>query len=154
MPNSDNSSSTSTDASSSNVPNLDVETGTQGNTIKNAFDPPKSEAFNEERWRERTRTYLALGLFLSIGFTQLSVFFYLFTPAILQLAGKEKKDNKDLKDNIVKLNNSAFVYVVKDDKEDNNKDSRELVTLVWTSQVTLIGSALGFYFAANKEANK
>lgn len=32
----------------------------------------------------------------------------------------------------------------------DNQTSRELITLIWTSQATLVGSALGFYFGNQK----
>lgn len=30
---------------------------------------------------------------------------------------------------------------------------RELITIIWTSQVTLVGSALGFYFGSERDSN-
>ena len=41
---------------------------------------------------------------------------------------------------------AAFVtYAPSGEKADND---RELITLIWTSEVTLVGSALGFYFGS------
>lgn len=37
-----------------------------------------------------------------------------------------------------------YVFTVKD----KDPESRELITLIWTSQVTLASSALGFYFGS------
>jgi hypothetical protein len=38
-------------------------------------------------------------------------------------------------------------------KDDKNQTNKEIITLIWTSQVTLIGSALGFYFASSKDSD-
>jgi hypothetical protein len=47
----------------------------------------------------------------------------------------------------------AYIWSIKDTKDSNVealKNSRELITLVWTSQVTLTSGALAYYFASNK----
>lgn len=50
----------------------------------------------------------------------------------------------------------TFLLIVVDkilitlDENQDNQTSRELITLLWTSQATLVGSALGFYFGNQK----
>jgi len=47
----------------------------------------------------------------------------------------------------------AYIWSIKDTKDSNTealKNSRELITLLWTSQVTLTSGALAYYFASNK----
>ncbi|BDI17769.1 hypothetical protein ANSO36C_35710 [Nostoc cf. commune SO-36] len=152
-PNSDENPSTSTNLTSSDSSDLDLVTETAKG--ESNYDPHKvKKVFDGEKWRESTRTFLAIALLLNIALTQLSVILYLFIPNVISLVTKDKNDDskeKDLNRNLVKLSNSTFVYVVDNDKEDKSKDSRELITLIWTSQVTLVGGALGFYFAASKE---
>ena len=44
-----------------------------------------------------------------------------------------------------------YIWLSKDSKDTEGiKSSRELITLIWTSEVTLVSGALGFYFASNK----
>ncbi|PZV13430.1 MAG: hypothetical protein DCF20_15480 [Pseudanabaena sp.] len=44
-----------------------------------------------------------------------------------------------------------YIFSTKDSKEsESTKSSKELLTLVWTSEVTLVSGALGYYFASNK----
>lgn len=40
------------------------------------------------------------------------------------------------------------VFVAFAPQGENTKNNRELLTLIWTSEVTLVGSALGFYFGS------
>lgn len=50
----------------------------------------------------------------------------------------------------------TFLLIVTDkvlvalDRKTDSQASRELITLIWTSQATLVGSALGFYFGNQK----
>jgi hypothetical protein len=47
----------------------------------------------------------------------------------------------------------AYIWSTRDIKDSNTealKNSRELITLLWTSQVTLTSGALAYYFASNK----
>ena len=44
-----------------------------------------------------------------------------------------------------------YIYWNKDSKDTEGlKSSKELLTLIWTSEVTLVSGALGFYFASSK----
>ena len=44
-----------------------------------------------------------------------------------------------------------YMVLTKDSKEsESTKSSKELLTLIWTSEVTLVSGALGYYFASNK----
>lgn len=132
---------------------IDVVTNTEDKA--DTVSPIESKKFDGNKWRERTRTILAIILFINIGLTQLSVIGYLFLPTVISLISKGKGDDKEQKDlskNLVKLSNSTFVYVVDSDKDDKNQTDKEIITLMWTSQVTLIGGALGFYFASSKDS--
>jgi hypothetical protein len=132
----------------SSVPDLDSVTKTEDR--KSVYRPPETKAFDGERWREGTRTFLSFALFISIGLTQLLVSAFVAAPILLPFfVASEKHKQKGDDSKVVKLGDSTFIYVVKN--EDEGKDGKELITLIWTSQVTLIGGALGFYFAANKE---
>ncbi len=42
----------------------------------------------------------------------------------------------------------AGLFVTFAPESKNTEDNRELLTLIWTSEVTLVGSALGFYFGS------
>ncbi|NDJ24790.1 hypothetical protein GS682_24730 [Nostoc sp. B(2019)] len=146
----DENSGTSADCGSTNVPDLDSVTKTEDR--QSDYRSPETKVFDGERWRESTRTFLSLALFLSICLTQILVLAFVSAPLLLPFvvpSEKSKEQNEDK--NVVKLGDSAFIYVVKNEEE--GKASKELITLIWTSQVTLIGSALGFYFAANRDNN-
>jgi hypothetical protein len=151
VPNPDDSNEnlgTSAESGSTNVPDLDSVTKTEDR--KSDYRSPETKVFDGERWRESTRTFLSLALFLSICLTQILVLAFVSAPLLLPFVvpGEKSKEENEEK-NVVKLGNSTFIYVVKNEEE--GKASKELITLIWTSQVTLIGSALGFYFAANRE---
>lgn len=45
----------------------------------------------------------------------------------------------------------CYIFWTKDSKEsESTKSSKELLTLIWTSEVTLVSGALGYYFASSK----
>lgn len=136
--------------------NIDSITGTSKNKENPVVIAPQKRSFDGERWRESTRSILSLALLGNILLTQVSVVGYIFTPTIVSLLGQNNSNDtkeKGSNSNIVKLNDSTFLYVVnndKNDKQDSVKDTRELITLIWTSQVSLLGGALGFYFASTQ----
>ena len=49
----------------------------------------------------------------------------------------------------------AYIFVdllvPRDVSEQRSNTHRELITIIWTSQVTLVGSALGFYFGSERD---
>lgn len=47
----------------------------------------------------------------------------------------------------------TFLYINKSEKN-VQETSKDLITLMWTSQVTLLGSALGFYFGTKVDSKK
>lgn len=123
---------------------LDAVTGTQGRGT--GFEQPVKDPFNSSKWQEGTRTLLAVSLIVSIALTQMLTLCFVLAPILIPVfTGKEPKE-KDENKSVVKLGNGNFLYVQRN--EDEGKNSRELITLIWTSQVTLIGGALGFYFAS------
>lgn len=75
--------------------------------------------------RERTRTYLAAGLVALLGLSLFGIGLYIILDTI-------------------------FPRDVSQEKKDMH---RELITIVWTSQVTLVSGAIGFYFASERSNN-
>ena len=167
----DNLEENSSTISNTTPLDLDETTGTSG--LKDKEPSLETKPFNREGWRERTRTILAIVLLLNIGLTQLSIILYLFSPHIVSILGtnknndikdkdndKDKDKDKDLSKNLVKINDSTFIYIINNDRKgdggddkNSSQDSKELITLIWTSQVTLVGGALGFYFASSQGKN-
>lgn len=133
-----------TQVNADNPPDLDALTGTQGSPGK--FERPEKDPFNSSKWQEGTRTFLAILLVVNILLTQFLALGFVLAPILIPVfTGKEKKDRDENK-SVVKLGSDSYLYVLRN--EDEEKNSRELITLIWTSQVTLIGGALGFYFAS------
>jgi hypothetical protein len=75
--------------------------------------------------RERTRTRLAGGLLGLLAFSLLGIGAYVIVDVVFpQSLSEERKDSH-----------------------------REIITIVWTSQVTLVSGALGFYFASERNGS-
>jgi heme/copper-type cytochrome/quinol oxidase subunit 2 len=55
----------------------------------------------------------------------------------------------------------TFIYIFRSTARESDKEqvqatssNKELITVMWTSQITLLGSALGFYFGSKSDAKK
>lgn len=46
-----------------------------------------------------------------------------------------------------------YIFNPPQNSNGNNSDSKDLITLIWTTQVSLLGSALGFYFGNSNSVN-
>ena len=75
--------------------------------------------------RERTRTYLAGGLLALLGISLFGIGLYIILDTIFP----------------------------RDASQEKKAMHRELITIVWTSQVTLVSGTLGFYFASERANN-
>ncbi len=82
---------------------------------------PTEKKFNIQQSQETTRSILAGFLMLLLGASIFGIGVYIW----------------NIKD-------------IKDSSTEALKNSRELITLIWTSQVTLTSGALAYYFASNK----
>ena len=76
-----------------------------------------------EQQRERARTFLSAGLLILLTTSLLGTVVYIIVDV---------RNPKEL-------------------SQERRNMHRELITILWTSQVTLAGSALGFYFGSQKE---
>lgn len=74
--------------------------------------------------QEKTRAYLAKGLIWILGGSVLLISAYVVANVILAVFNKDNKDNEAV------------------------KSSKDLIILIWTSEVTLVSGALGFYFGS------
>ena len=75
--------------------------------------------------QEQTRSWLAKTLVRTLMGTIVLTFILVGTEMVLEVSGKNV-DNKDL---------------------------RGIITLIWTSETALIGTALGFYFGSQNSDN-
>jgi hypothetical protein len=76
-----------------------------------------------EQQRERARTYLSIGLLILLTASLIGTAVYIIADV---------RNPKEL-------------------SQERRNMHRELITILWTSQVTLAGSALGFYFGSQKD---
>jgi hypothetical protein len=91
--------------------------------------------------QEETRATLAKRLlWILVGTLVATTIFILGIEIKSYVKGDDKAS-----ENLVKVNDSVSIYVVKEKPDDGNKD---LLNLIWTTQVTLVSGALGFYFGA------
>ena len=113
-------------SSDNSAPGLDefIDTRRQDRASKPSTEktPATVEKVNIEAQRERTRTYLAAGLLGSLFISLIGIGFYIFRDTGSQVATDKERVNIH----------------------------RELITIIWTSQVTLVSGALGFYFASER----
>ena len=86
---------------------------------------PKEDKGNPpiEQQRERARTYLSIGLLILLTASLIGTAVYIIADV---------RNPKEL-------------------SQERRNMHRELITILWTSQVTLAGSALGFYFGSQKD---
>ena len=86
---------------------------------------PKEDKGNPpiEQQRERARTYLSIGLLILLTASLIGTAVYIIADV---------RNPKEL-------------------SQERRNMHRELITIIWTSQVTLAGSALGFYFGSQKD---
>jgi hypothetical protein len=80
---------------------------------------------NVEVQRERARTRLSLGLLGLLTASLVGTGVYIFVDLLVPRNVSEQRSNTH----------------------------RELITIIWTSQVTLVGSALGFYFGSERDSS-
>jgi len=73
--------------------------------------------------RERARTLLSVGLLRLLAASLVGTGAYIFVDLLIPRNVSEQRSNSH----------------------------RELITIIWTSQVTLVGSALGFYFGSERD---
>ena len=90
----------------------------------------ENETFSEkpisiEAKREQTRAWLAGGLLGLLALSLLGIAAYIFSDILV--TGRNDERQSDL--------------------------HRELMTIVWTSQVTLVSGALGYYFGSERNKN-
>lgn len=71
-----------------------------------------------------TRRIIAISIITCIGMTLLGSFAYMFTS----IFAEQEKTNQDARN-----------------------DAKELITLLWTGQIGLIGSAMGYYFGSGSK---
>ena len=103
--------------------------------------PPRSG--NVELKREETRTWLAVVLMLYLGISIVGVSWYIVSDRFDRVqfdALLKSKETQEL------LNDEKFKEFIQEERKEQRSLHLELITLLWTSQVTLVGSALGFYF--------
>ena len=96
-----------------------------------------------QRRREWTRVLLAGGLMLYLGASIVAVVVYVCfdrSDRVQFDALLKSKETQEL------LKDEKFREFIQDERKEQRTLHRELITLLWTSQVTLVGSALGFYF--------
>lgn len=103
--------------------------------------------------REINRLILSASLMLFLGGTIAGVGIYIFgdqsnLPKLDRLVeyeiSKSKSNNGSEKND--SLENNEVWKLIQEERKEQRTSHRELITLVWTSLVTLSGSALGFYF--------
>lgn len=85
------------------------------------------------------------------------------SPDLVPLPHKQEETRSKLAAKLVNLSIGTVIgvfaliaydkYLVANDKKTDSQASKELITLIWTSQVALVGTALGFYFG-NQKAGK
>ena len=80
---------------------------------------------NVEVQRERARTRLSVGLLGLLTASLVGTGVYIFVDLLVPRNVSEQRSNTH----------------------------RELITIIWTSQVTLVGSALGFYFGSERDSS-
>lgn len=80
---------------------------------------------NVEVQRERARTRLSVGLLALLTASLVGTGVYIFVDLLVPRNVSEQRSNTH----------------------------RELITIIWTSQVTLVGSALGFYFGSERDSS-
>lgn len=111
-------------------------------------------------WREAIRAGIVLFLFLNFFFTLLLAGMVVWSQQDLQwpgntseskgldktksIAEEEEEDNK----NLIDLGTGDFILLVPQEQSKAPTGSKDLINLIWTSQVTLISGALGFYFGS------
>ncbi|MDJ0706028.1 MAG: hypothetical protein QNJ46_22385 [Leptolyngbyaceae cyanobacterium MO_188.B28] len=94
-------------------------------TLRNQSKTVSEQAINIEAKREQTRAWLAGGLLGLLALSLLGIAAYIFSDILV--TGKNDERQSDL--------------------------HRELMTIVWTSQVTLVSGALGYYFGSERNRN-
>lgn len=78
-----------------------------------------------DQQRENTRALLATRLFSILIISLVGTGFYIFVDLLMPKQISQERSNMH----------------------------REIITLIWTSQVTLMGSALGFYFGSERNGS-
>ena len=78
-----------------------------------------------EAQRERARTSLSIGLLGLLAASLIGTGVYIFLDLLIPRQISQERSNMH----------------------------RELMTIIWTSQVTLVGSALGFYFGSERDGS-
>lgn len=93
-------------------------------TAVTVLDPGIQETqVGVEVQRERARTRLSVGLLGLLTASLIGTGIYIFVDLLAQKTISQERSNMH----------------------------RELITIIWTSQVTLVGSALGFYFGSERD---
>ncbi|MFN6466086.1 MAG: hypothetical protein RMZ41_030285 [Nostoc sp. DedVER02] len=124
------------------IEDIDKETNTAKNESREAKIPQLTN-FSPAMMQESIRSWISLVIFGNALVIIFLVAVFILHPIIFP-----KEDNKTAEQNknLIKLGNQTFIYVVKDD--DDQKGSRELINLLWTSQITLMSGTIAFYFAS------
>lgn len=94
-------------------------------TLNDATKSITSEPLTIEEQREHTRTWLATRLFNILTISLIGTGVYIFVDSLVPQQISQERSNMH----------------------------REIITLIWTSQVTLMGSALGFYFGSERNGS-
>lgn len=124
------------------IEDIDKETNTAKNESREAKIPQLTN-FNPAMMQESIRSWISLVIFGNALVIICLVAVFILHPI---LAPKEDNKTAEQNKNLIKLGNQTFIYVVKDD--DDQKGSRELINLLWTSQITLMSGTIAFYFAS------
>jgi hypothetical protein len=124
------------------IEDIDKETNTAKNESREAKIPQLTN-FNPAMMQESIRSWISLVIFGNALVIICLVAVFILHPI---LAPKEENKTAEQNKNLIKLGNQTFIYVVKDD--DDQKGSRELINLLWTSQITLMSGTIAFYFAS------
>jgi hypothetical protein len=150
---------------------LDVRTQTSKNKDQVETNPA---VFNAAELQERTRTQLATKLLEVFTTTLFAVAAFIvidhsFNKLVQFNQNKASKndasdnastsEDTNKPENVLSLGNGSYIVFVKEAEAknstdgDGSKDSgKELLTLVWTTQVTLVSGALGFYFGSRESS--
>ena len=108
------------------------------------------DRFDLSQAQEETRAKLAMRLLWLLVGTLVATTLFIIGVELRETFTSSSKDSSPAKD-VVKLGDDSFVYIVRE--QPASKGSKDLINLIWTTQVTLVSGALGFYFGA-KDVSK
>lgn len=126
--------------------------GFEGSSGAKNLSPPKIGSvkfFNPAKWQEWTRIFIVFALLANLFFSIWVVRWFIVLSS--RTSQETNNTQESTTDNLIDLGEGNYLYILREEateQVDQEGEIKELLILVWTSQVTLISGVLGFYFAS------